>query len=74
MWRITWQTGLAYLIFGSVYLGAYQILATRDWSRLSIATLAATGVLGWALVVTGGIFLIFTAARRLLRTVISSRT
>lgn len=73
MWRITWQTGVAYLVFGAVYLSAYRMLVTPDWTGLSFATLAATGVLGWALVVTGGSFVIVAAVRRLLRNVAGGR-
>ena len=67
MWRVTWQTGLAYLIFGAVYLSAYRSLVSPDWNAWSVAVLAATGVLGWSLLLTGCSFLAFIVARRLRR-------
>jgi hypothetical protein len=69
MWRVTWQTGVAYVIFGSIYLSAYRTLVTPDWNGWSIATLAATGVLGWALSLTGLSFLIATIVKRLRRAI-----
>jgi predicted phage tail protein len=67
MWRVTWQTGVAYLIFGAVYLSAYRTLVTPDWNGWSVATLAATGVLGWSLLLTGVSFLIAVVAKRMRR-------
>lgn len=67
MWRVTWQTGVAYLIFGAVYLSAYRTLVTPDWNGWSVATLAATGVLGWSLLLTGISFLVAVAAKYLRR-------
>jgi hypothetical protein len=67
MWRVTWQTGVAYIIFGAIYLSAYRTLVTPDWNRWSVATLAAIGVLGWALLLTGCSFLIATMVKRVRR-------
>jgi hypothetical protein len=63
MWRVTWQTGVAYVFFGAVYLSAYRTLVTPDWNGFSLATLAATGILGFSLLLTGCGFLVASVIR-----------
>jgi hypothetical protein len=67
MWRVTWQTGTAYLIFGTVFMLAHYKMVPVDWTRFSIAVMAATGMLGWGLVLSGGLFILGDATRRLVR-------
>ena len=69
MWRITWQTGVAYLIFGSVFTLAYYRMTPVDWSRLSVVAMVATGMLGWGLLVSGSLFIVGDALVRLTRRV-----
>jgi hypothetical protein len=67
MWRVTWQTGVAYLVFGSVFTLAYYRMTPVDWSQLSIVTMATIGMLGWGLLVSGGLFVVWDAVVRLKR-------
>ena len=67
MWRVTWQTGVAYLIFGSVFVLAYNRTTPVDWTSLSIAATAATGMLGWGLLISGGLFIVGDAVVHLVR-------
>lgn len=67
MWRVTWQTGTAYLIFGAVFMLAHYKMVPVDWTRFSIAVMAATGMLGWGLVLSGVLFLVGDVAGRLVR-------
>jgi hypothetical protein len=67
MWRVTWQTGVAWVILGSVFILAHHRMTPVDWTQLSIAVMATTGMLGWGLLVSGGLFIVADAVVRLRR-------
>jgi hypothetical protein len=67
MWRVTWQTGVAYLVMGPIYLAAHRALADPACQAPSVGAMATTGVLGWGLIVAGAIFLSVSLGERLVR-------